>query len=138
MQVIYNSRVDSIELPTDLAAKPVDVVIAPAHGSTPTESNKSAVLTTLRAPRQISCNLLIGADGAASTVRQALREQHGAPEWEMRVRPSPSGDVHWKVRAFPLLVQRAGFVGGLLIQAWAVCLSMSVLCSVPAHVMAAA
>lgn len=98
MQILYNCRVESIQLPVDLTAAPVTVSVAPACAASALPKAEGQAGTVLKAAQELSCRLLAGADGAASVVRQALREQHGSPEWDMTVRRSPAGDVYWKAR----------------------------------------
>ena len=85
MQVVFNTRADSVQLP-EAPGEPLVVSATTLKDGQEPE--------TLR----IACRLLVAADGANSMVRGALQEAQPGAGWGMELYPSDAGGLAYKVR----------------------------------------
>lgn len=81
MQISFSSRVFDIHIPT-----------GPLHALTVTAADTFGGAVT-----EYTCRLLVGADGANSSVRTSFEAAQPGSGWDMVVSHSPSGGLHYKV-----------------------------------------
>ena len=85
IQVVMGARVTGVAIPASNAPA---IVTATVRGMDGTEDTV-----------KYTGRLIVGADGANSTVRQALQHAQPGTGWEMRKRRSDSAGIAWKVRS---------------------------------------
>jgi 2-polyprenyl-6-methoxyphenol hydroxylase-like FAD-dependent oxidoreductase len=85
VQVQFRTRVESIHFPEKEGQSVVVTTSTTGQDGEPSKAER------------FTCRLLIAADGANSTVRNALQKAQPGAGWEMEVYPSDAGGLAYKV-----------------------------------------